>query len=86
VGCKFQEFFGSPLESAINVGFSVTVGDAFILLYFTRRNMDLHYFTFACALLYTYKFVIGPYTFNLSVNNFSKTFKPTLNGVQGPNS
>jgi hypothetical protein len=46
--------------------------------------MNLHYFTFECPLLYIYKFVIGPYTFKLSVNNFSNTFRSTLNGVQGP--
>jgi hypothetical protein len=66
VGCNFQEFFGSSLESAINVRFSVTIGDALILLLFHRPNMNLHYFTFAHPLLYTYKFVIGPYTLKLS--------------------
>jgi hypothetical protein len=42
--------------------------------YFIGPNMNLHYFTFACPLLYTYKFVIGPYTLKLNVNNFSNTF------------
>lgn len=36
VGCNFQEFFGSLVESAINVGFSATVGDALILLLIHR--------------------------------------------------